>query len=216
VLLSFVSRGFFMFLFNSMATAGAVGGWHGCCNALAWDLRMRADRIDTWNRSFPLLFYRRNCMCGPTFFKTPFFDPPSIWALLRFSYYCYHIPVSENAYPEMWNGWNYECKDPSEVSSAFPADTAMWEACLNRIPWNTIIIKQIRIDSMSPPCDNLFNNKGSQGGEVGSVRICLIMMVFHGIPEDRKVDWVDEWIFKLQESVLLLPTCFQDVLDERG
>jgi hypothetical protein len=44
----------------------------------------------------------------------------------------------------------------------------------------------------------------------------LIMMVFHGIPEDRKVDWVDEWIFKLQESVLLLPTCFQDVLDERG
>ena len=116
-----------MFLFNSMATAGAVGGLHGCCNAFAWDLRMRADRIDTWNRSFPLLFYRRNCMCSVVllFPKTPFFDPPSIWPLLRFSYYCYHIPVSENAYPKMWNGWSYECKDPSEVSFAFPADTAM-------------------------------------------------------------------------------------------
>ena len=49
------------------------------------------------------------------------------------------------------------------------------------IPWNTIIIKQIQTDPSSPPRDHLLLNRLSQGGEVGPISTCLIMMVFHGI-----------------------------------
>ena len=55
-----------------------------------------------------------------------------------------------------------------------------WESMLFRIPHQvpgvSVSHPRWKTDPSSPPRDHLF--------------------AFHGIPEDRKVDWVDEWIFR--------------------